>query len=61
MSGEDGYLEEDTGWLEGNFDLLGGAVLPVEDLLDVLTGDLELIAVPDCGLEKDPYGVGKPL
>jgi hypothetical protein len=27
--GRDQYLEEDTGWLEGDFDLLGGVVLPV--------------------------------
>lgn len=33
-SGDDGwnqdqYLEEDTGWLERDLDLLGGTVLPV--------------------------------
>jgi hypothetical protein len=41
--------------------LLGGVVLPVKDLLDVLTRDLEIIAVSDRRLEKDPDGVGETI
>jgi hypothetical protein len=59
--GRDQYLEEDTGRLEGDFDLLGGVVLPVKDLLDVLSRDLEIVAVSDGRLEKDPDGVGKTI
>lgn len=54
-------LEEDTGWLERDFDLLWCAVLPVYDLLNVLPRDLELITVSDCRLEKNPYRVGEPI
>jgi len=55
------YLEKNTGWLEWDFNLLWCAVLPIQDLLNILTSDLEVIAVSDCRFKENPYGVGEPI
>jgi hypothetical protein len=55
------YLEKNTGWLEWDFNLLWCGVLPIQDLLNILTSDLEVIAVSDCRLKKNPYRVGEPI
>lgn len=40
-------LKNDTGGLEGNFDLLGGVLLPGQNLLNISLLDVEFIAVSD--------------
>lgn len=57
----DQHLEEDTGRLERDFNLLRCTFLPIQDLLNVLPGDLEVIAVPDCRLEKNSYRIWEPI
>jgi hypothetical protein len=58
---QDQYLEEDMGWLKGDFNLLRCAVLPVQNLFNILPSDLKIIVVSDSRLENDPYRVWEPL
>jgi hypothetical protein len=58
---QDQYLEEDTGWLKGYFNLLSCTVLPVQDLFNILPSDLKIITISDSRLEENPYRVWEPL
>jgi hypothetical protein len=48
-------LEDDSGGLEGDLDVLGSVGDPLEDLLDVGGQHVKLIAVSDGGLEQDTH------
>jgi hypothetical protein len=58
---QDQYLEEDTGWLKGYFNLLSCTVLPVQYLFNILPSDLKIITISDSRLEENPYRVWEPL
>lgn len=51
-------LEDNSGGLEGDLDLLGGLLLPIKDVLDVLGLNLELVAVSDGRFQQNSDGVG---
>lgn len=48
-------LEDDSGGLEGDLDVLGRVGDPVEDLLDVRGKHVKLIAISDRRLKQDTY------
>jgi hypothetical protein len=52
-------LKNDSGWTEGNLDVLSGGLNPVKDLFDVTLFHLEVITVTDCGLKKNSDRVRK--
>lgn len=58
-SGE--VLEEHSGGLEGNVDVLAHGLFPIENLLDISALDVELVAVSDGALEKDSDTEGESL
>ena len=54
-------LQDNSGWLERNVRVRLGVLDPVKDLLDIRGLDVELVAVPNCGLKKHSDGVWKGL
>ena len=54
-------LQHNSAGQEGNLDTLPSSLSlrPVEDLLDVGLQNLELITIPDCGLQQNLYGERK--
>jgi hypothetical protein len=54
-------LQEHSGWLEGNVNVLLGGVGPVQNLVNVGLLDGELVTVSDGALEEHSDGVGQPI
>lgn len=57
-------LQDDSGWLEGDLNVLIISLLaldrlPVQDALHVLLSDLEVVAVPHRRLQQDPDRKGQ--
>ena len=50
-------MEDDSGWAEGNFDILLRSFVPVKNLFDVAFFHGEVIAVTDSRLKEDSDGV----
>jgi hypothetical protein len=46
-------LKDDSGRLERDFDVLGGGVGPIKNLLNIAGKDVEFITVSDSGLQQD--------
>ena len=54
-------LEDDSGWLERDFNLERSIFFPIEDFFDILGEDIELVAVSETGLEEDSNGEGESV
>ena len=47
-------LKKNTSWLERNLDLFRSSLFPVDNLLNIFLGDLEVITVTNRGFKKNP-------